>query len=70
MAELEKSCLTKLWIKWGIQCDTAKEHNKQRARMKSLRKSGQGEEPMPPMKKVIGTMRMMQDSLDEEEEEH
>ena len=67
--ELEKTCLTKLRIKWGIQCDTAEEHNKQRARMKSLRKRGRGEEPMPPMKKVIRTMRMMQESSDEEYEE-
>ena len=68
-AELEKTCLTKLRIKWGIQCDTAEEHNKQRARMKSARKRGRVEEPMPPMKKVIRTMRMMQESSDEEYEE-
>ena len=66
-AKLEKACLHKLRVKWGIQCSTAEEHNKLRARMKSARKRGRGEEPMPPMKKVIRTMRMIEESDEEED---
>jgi hypothetical protein len=66
-AKLEADCLNKLRVKWGIQSDNAVEHNKLVARMKSARKRGRGEEPMPPMKKVVRTLRVLDDISDDEE---
>jgi hypothetical protein len=65
--KVEEDCLYNLRVKWGIQCATAEEHNKLRARMKSARKRGRGEEPMPAMKKVIRTMRYIEESDEEED---
>lgn len=65
--QLEANCLNKLRVKWGIQSDNAVEHNKLMARMKSARKRGRGEEPMPPMKKVVRTLRVLEDISDDDE---
>jgi hypothetical protein len=67
--EVEKDCLKRMRTKWGIECDTAVEHNKLLARKKSAKKRGRAEEPKPAMKKIIRTMRPLQDSDDEETEE-
>jgi hypothetical protein len=60
--QVEKECLRKLRLKWGIECATAIEHNKLQARKKSAKKRGRGEEPQPVMKKIIRTMRPIEDS--------
>ena len=61
-AQVERDCLQSLRVKYGIQSDTAEEHNKHKARMKSARKRGREEVAMPPMKKVVRTMRMWEES--------
>jgi hypothetical protein len=68
-AQLEKDCLLKLRLKWGIQMTSAEEQNKLVARQKSARKRGREETVMPAMKRVVRTMRHVDFTDDEEEEE-
>jgi hypothetical protein len=67
--QVEKDCLRLLRQKYGIHMNNAEEQNKYTNRMKNAKKRGVAEDKiMPPMKKVVSTIRRIHLSDDEEME--
>jgi hypothetical protein len=65
-AHVEQQCLNQLRKKYNIQANSFVEHQRQITKRKNAAKRGRAEEPMPPMKKKVLTMRITLPSDDED----